>query len=358
MKLLVTGGAGFIGSNFITYWLNKHPKDEIINLDLLTYAGNPANLVSVAGAPNYVFIKGDIGDPTLVDQLVAQVDVIVHFAAETHVDRSIVGPEAFIRTNVLGTQVLLEAARKHGKRFHHISTDEVFGALELSDTKQFTEDTPYQPHSPYAASKAASDHVVRAYADTYGVPVTITNCSNNFGPYQHPEKFIARMITNLLDGGNAKIYGDGLYVRDWLHVEDHCRAIEAVLEGGKIGETYLVGGQPSLKLRPAGMAKVEYNNLEIAHMLVEYVTGRPAKTAGDPQERIEYVKDRPGHDRRYAVDWGKINRELGWKPEHSFAEWLKQTVEWYRANESWWRPLKQDAEKIYANEKIEAGAKV
>lgn len=337
MKLLVTGGAGFIGSNFIKYWLNKNKNDEIINLDLLTYAGNLTNLADITPLTNYIFVKGDIGDALLVDQLVAQVDVIVHFAAETHVDRSISGPEAFIRTNVVGTQVLLEAARKHGKHFHHISTDEVFGALALDDKNKFTEETAYNPHSPYAASKAASDHLVRAYADTYGVAVTITNCSNNFGPYQHPEKFIARMITNLLEGGNVKIYGDGLYVRDWLHVEDHCRAIEAVLKKGKAGVTYLVGGMAH-----------DVNNLGVAKLLLDYV--------GAGEDRIEYVKDRPGHDRRYAVNWSKINRELGWNPEHSFEAWLKKTVDWYREHESWWRPLKQDAEKIYANEKLEIKA--
>ena len=328
MKLLVTGGAGFIGSNFIRYWLANHAEDQVVNLDLLTYAGNLDSLTDVADNPNYQFIKGDIGDKIAVDSLVADCDIIVHFAAESHVDRSILGPEAFVETNIKGTFVLLEAARKHGKRLHHISTDEVFGALALNDPAKFNESTPYSPHSPYAASKASSDHLVRAYADTYGLQVTITNCSNNFGPYQHPEKFIPRMITNLIDGDNVKVYGDGLYVRDWLHVEDHCRAIEAVLQSGKAGETYLVGG----------MSK-DVNNLQVAQLILQYMEFG--------EDKIEYVKDRPGHDRRYAVDWTKINRELGWKPQHSFEEWLKATVDWYKQNEAWWRPLKEKAESIY-----------
>jgi len=337
MKLLVTGGAGFIGSNFIRYWLNKYKNDEIVNLDLLTYAGNLENLTDVAHLPNYTFVQGDICDSALVDRLVAETDIVVHFAAETHVDRSIVGPAAFIRTNIEGTHVLLEAVRTHKKRFHHISTDEVFGALPLDTTQKFTEETSYQPHSPYSASKASSDHLVRAYADTFGVQVTITNCSNNFGPYQHPEKFISRMITNLIDGQSVKIYGDGLYVRDWLHVEDHCRAIELVIQKGKAGETYLVGGMSH-----------DVNNLEVAKLLLSYL--------GLGEDKIEFVKDRPGHDRRYAVDWGKIQRELGWQPEYSFEEWLKKTVEWYKENQNWWRPLKAEAEKLYVNEKLEVPA--
>lgn len=328
MKLLVTGGAGFIGSNFVRYWLQEHPADEVVNLDLLTYAGNLENLAGVADNPHYTFVKGDIRDSKLVDPLVAAGNIIVHFAAESHVDRSIVGPEAFVETNVKGTFVLLEAARRHGKRFHHISTDEVFGALALNDSSKFNESTPYNPHSPYAASKAASDHLVRAYADTFGLSVTVTNCSNNFGPYQHPEKFIPRMITNLIDGENVKVYGDGLYVRDWLHVEDHCRAIEVVLQNGKAGATYLVGGLTT-----------DINNLQVAQLILQHM--------GFGEEKISYVKDRPGHDRRYAVDWSKINRELGWKPQHSFDEWLKATVGWYQQNESWWRRLKASAEQIY-----------
>jgi len=327
--LLVTGGAGFIGSNFIHYWLKRRPADKLINLDALTYAGNLASLADVESNPQYQFVKGDIRDATLVNDLVSHADVIVHFAAESHVDRSILGPAAFIETNIQGTFSLLEAARQYKKRFHHISTDEVFGALVLDDTNKFTEATAYNPHSPYAASKAASDHLVRAYHTTYGVPITITNCSNNFGPYQHPEKFIPRMITNLIDGQPAKIYGDGKYVRDWLYVEDHCRAIDAVLERGKAGKTYLVGGMSE-----------DVNNLDIAKKIVGYLNG-------DPEKDIEFVKDRPGHDRRYAVDWTHIKHELAWEPAHSFDEWLKLTVEWYQANEAWWRPLKEQAEAIY-----------
>lgn len=334
MRLLITGGAGFIGSNFIRYWLEQYPQDEITNLDLLTYAGNPNNLKDITGS--YRFVQGDIRDAKLVNELVAGSDIVVHFAAESHVDRSILGPEAFVETNVKGTFVLLEAAQKHHKRLHHISTDEVFGALELSDHRKFTENTLYDPSSPYAASKAAADHLVRAYYRTYGTAVTITSCSNNFGPYQHPEKFIARMITNLIDGQPAKVYGDGQHVRDWLYVNDHARAIEAVLQRGKIGQTYLVGGMTQ-----------DINNLDVTRMIVEYVTGEPAKPAGDPDSRIEFVKDRPGHDRRYAVDWSKINRELGWQPEHSFADWLKETTVWYQQNKNWWRPLKEQAESIY-----------
>lgn len=327
-KLLVTGGAGFIGSNFVRYWLKNHPEDAIVNLDALTYAGNLASLRDVEQNSNYEFVQGNILDEDLVDELVAKCDRIVHFAAESHVDRSILGPAAFIETNIKGTFILLEAARKYQKSLHHISTDEVFGSLELGSSEKFSESTPYTPSSPYSASKAASDHLVRAYHETYGLPVTITNCSNNFGPYQHPEKFIPRMITDLIDDGTVKIYGDGLYVRDWLYVEDHCRAIDAVLQGGKDGETYLVGGMTG-----------DISNKDIALTVL--------KVMGLSEDRVDYVQDRPGHDRRYAVDWAKINRELGWEPKHTVEEWLKETVSWYQDNESWWRPLKEKAESIY-----------
>ena len=328
MNILVTGGAGFIGSNFIRYWLKAHPQDVITNLDALTYAGNLASLKDLEANPNYEFIQGSILDADLVGQVVETADRIVHFAAESHVDRSILGPEAFIETNIRGTFTLLEAARAKKIPFHHISTDEVFGSLELGSSEKFTESTPYAPNSPYSASKAGSDHLVRAYHETYGLPVTITNCSNNFGPYQHPEKFIPRMITDLMDGGTVKIYGDGLYVRDWLYVEDHCRAIDAVLTNGKNGETYLVGGMSQ-----------DISNKDIALKVLEIM--------GLSEDKITYVADRPGHDRRYAVDWTKIHNELGWQPEHSFEEWLKETVEWYKNNQSWWRPLKEKAESIY-----------
>ena len=328
MKLLITGGAGFIGSNFIHYWLKKHPDDHIVNLDILTYAGNLANVDDISQDKRYQFVQGDILDKDIVDDLVKSCDTVVHFAAESHVDRSIQGPSAFVETNIKGTFVLLEAARAYNKRFHHISTDEVFGALPLGTKDKFNEHTPYQPSSPYSASKAAADHLVRAYHETYKVPVTITNCSNNFGPYQHPEKFISRMITNLIDGENIKVYGDGKYVRDWLHVQDHCRAVETVLTAGKIGETYLVGGMTE-----------DINNLAVAKLILQHMN------LGE--DRIEFVKDRLGHDRRYAVDWTKIKRDLNWEPEYTFNKWLKTTVDWYQQNEDWWRPLKEEAEAIY-----------
>lgn len=338
-KLLITGGAGFIGSNFIHYWTEHHPEDQITNLDLLTYAGNLASLKDIENNHNYTFVKGDICDEKVVDDLVTDADLIVHFAAESHNDRAVLFPGIFVETNVRGTFVLLEAARRHNKRFHHISTDEVFGHLPLGEGT-FTENTPYAPRSAYSASKAASDHLVRAYNITFGLPVTITNCSNNFGPYQHPEKFIPRMITNLIDGDTIKIYGDGKYVRDWLHVLDHCRAIEMVLDKGKTGETYLVGG----------MTK-DVNNLEVAKLLIRHIVNPPGKGGeGGVDSHIEYVKDRPGHDRRYAVDWSKINKDLGWEPQYSFEDWLKNTVEWYQNNEAWWRPLKKEAEKMYAKQ--------
>lgn len=329
MKLLVTGGAGFIGSNFIRYWLDKYPDDEIINLDKLTYAGHLSSTKDFAGNQNYKFIKGDICNPEAVEKAIDGVEIVVHFAAETHVDRSIVGPQIFLKTNVIGTQVILDSAvRAKVKRFHHISTDEVFGELDLGTKAKFNEKTLYNPRSPYAASKAASDHLVRSYFYTFGLPITITNCSNNFGPYQDPEKYIPRMITNLIDGIAPPVYGDGLYVRDWLYVIDHCRAIDLVINKGKPGETYLVGGM-----------KKDINNLEIAKSL--------NRIFGRNENDINFVKDRRGHDRRYAVDWSKINRELGWEPQYDFDTQLAKTVEWYRQNEWWWRPLKKKAEELY-----------
>lgn len=323
MKLLVTGGAGFIGSNFILYWIKNHPEDHIVNLDKLTYAGNLANLKSIENNPNYKFIQGDITDPALVNSVISGVNTIVHFAAESHVDRSIKNPSQFVMTNVVGTQVLLDAALKNNiKRFHHVSTDEVFGALELGSGDKFSEKTPYSPRSPYAASKAASDHLVRAYAETYGLPITITNCSNNFGPYQFPEKFIPLAITNLIDNKKVPVYGDGLYVRDWLYAEDHVRAIEVILEKGKVGETYCVGGLAQ-----------DISNIDVVRKIL--------KIMGKNEDSIEFVKDRPGHDRRYAIDWSKIKNELGWQPLNGFDEWLEKTVSWYKENESWWRPLKE-----------------
>jgi len=335
MKLFVTGGAGFIGSNFILYWMKKYPGDFIINFDKLTYAGNLENLKEVEKNPNYTFIRGDICDQKLVLKSLQGADTIVHFAAESHVDRSIMEPAPFIITNVLGMQTLLDAAIKTGiKRFHHISTDEVFGSLELADTRRFDEQTNYDPRSPYAASKAASDHLARAYHATYGLPVTITNCSNNYGPFMFPEKFIPLAITNLLEDKKIPIYGDGLYTRDWLYVEDHCRAIDAVLQKGKIGETYCVGGLTD-----------DINNLKIAKKL--------CKILGKSEDMIEFVRDRPGHDRRYAIDWSKINQELGWEPAHGFNEWLERTVEWYQKNKNWWTDIKSGAYKDYYKKQYE-----
>jgi len=330
MKILVTGGAGFIGSNFIHYWLEKHPDDEIINFDLLTYAGHLESLDNIKNHSNYYFIKGDITDEKAVDDVVSKVDAIIHFAAESHVDRSILDPLIFTKTNIIGTQILLESAKKHGiKKFHHVSTDEVFGALPLNSEDKFNETTPYSPHSPYAASKASSDHLVRAYHDTFGIPITITNCSNNFGPYQDPEKFMPRMITNLLTGQKVKVYGDGKYVRDWLHVLDHCRAIDLVFQNAALGSTYCVGGMTR-----------DVNNLEVAQKVIKIL----GKSESDS---IEFVTDRPGHDRRYAVDWTKINKDLGWEPQYDFDSWLEKTVKWYQENESWWKPLKEKSESIY-----------
>lgn len=323
MKLLVTGGAGFIGSNFILYWLEHHPDDRVVNLDKLTYAGNLENLASVAHHPNYSFVKGDICDRSVVDQAMNGVDAVVHFAAESHVDRSIADPSPFVSTNVVGTHVLLESALKAKiTRFHHISTDEVYGSLGLSDLSKFNERTPYSPRSPYSASKAGSDHLVNAYYHTYGLPITMTNCSNNFGPFQFPEKLIPLAITNIMEGKKVPVYGDGKNVRDWLYVEDHCRAIELVLQRGTIGETYCIGGLTR-----------DINNLSVVQKILEIT--------GEDESRIEYIPDRPGHDRRYAMDWSKIKKELGWKPLHDFDTWLARTVSWYKAHESWWRPLKK-----------------
>lgn len=329
-KLLVTGGCGFIGSNFIGYWLKKYPNDKIINLDKLTYAGHLTSTKEFSKNKNYKFVKGDICDEKLVDRLMKGVDIVVHFAAESHVDRSIKDPNTFIRTNVLGTANLLNIALKHKvKRFHHISTDEVFGELPLGKGK-FSENTPYDPRSPYSASKASSDHLVRAYHHTFGLPITISNCSNNFGPYQDTEKFIPRMITNIMKGDPVLIYGDGKYVRDWLFVEDHVRAIEKILLKGKLGETYLVGGQTK-----------DVNNLQIAKVILK-IFGK------DFDSNVKFIKDRPGHDRRYAVNWTKINKELGWKPKYDFDIWLKKTVHWYIKNEWWWKEMKKVSENFYA----------
>lgn len=328
MKLLVTGGAGFIGSNFIHYWLRNHPDDSIVNLDVLTYAGNLESLRDVEKNSQYRFVKGDIVDSSLVEDVMKGGEVVVNFAAESHVDRSIMDPAPFIKTNVEGTYVLLQSALKNNvKRFHHISTDEVFGALELGTSEKFTEKTPYNPHSPYSASKAASDHLVRAYHDTYGLPITISNCSNNYGPYHFPEKLIPLAITNILEGKKVPIYGDGLHVRDWLYVEDHCEAIDAILQKGIPGETYLVGGTDQ-----------DVPNIEIVKKII--------KIMGKDENLIEYVRDRPGHDRRYAIDWSSTAK-LGWKPKHSIDEGLKNTIAWYQNNRTWWERIKTGTYQDY-----------
>ncbi|MBI2032591.1 MAG: dTDP-glucose 4,6-dehydratase [Candidatus Levybacteria bacterium] len=329
MKLFVTGGAGFIGSNFILYWMKTHPEDQIVNFDKLTYAGNLENLKEVEKNPNYSFIRGDICDVLRVESAMQGVDVVVHFAAESHVDRSIMEPSSFVMTNVVGTQVLLDGALKNNiKRFHHVSTDEVFGQLPLDSNEKFDESSLYDPRSPYSASKAASDHLVRAYYHTFGLPITITNCSNNFGPYQFPEKIIALAITNVIEDKKIPIYGDGLYVRDWLYVEDHCRGIDMVLGKGKVGETYCLGGLTE-----------DINNLEVAKKILRLL--------GKSEDHVSFVKDRPGHDRRYAIDWTKSKKELGWEPLHSFDEWLALTVKWYQKNKDWWRKVKSGEYKNY-----------
>lgn len=321
MHLLVTGGAGFIGSNFVRYWLNNHPDDKITNLDALTYAGNAENIRGL-DADHHIFIHGDIRDSATVERAMDGVEVVVHFAAESHVDRSIDGARIFLETNILGTHTLLEEVRRRGeqiKRFHHISTDEVFGTLNINSTEKFHEETPYDPRSPYSASKAASDHIVRSYFHTHGTPVTISNCSNNYGPYHFPEKLIPLMIVNAMRDIPLPVYGDGMNIRDWIHVEDHCAGIEAVLSKGKIGETYCLGGN------------AERHNIDVVKQILELT--------GKPESLIKYVEDRKGHDRRYAIDSSKAKKELGWVPKKTFEQGLKETVEWYRNNENWWKPL-------------------
>ena len=314
MKLLVTGGAGFIGSNFIHYWLKKYPDDKIINLDALTYAGNVDNLKNLPNKENYQFVLGNICDPQMVNEVMQEVDLVVHFAAESHVDNSIIDSTPFVRTNVLGMQVLLDAALKQGKkRFHHISTDEVFGSLGPNEPP-FNEHTPYDPRSPYSASKAGADHLVRAYWHTHNLPITISNCSNNYGPRQHREKLIPLFITNLLQNKPVPLYGTGQNIRDWLYVEDHCRAIDFIIKKGKIGETYLIGGK--------GNKEKEVTNLELAKKLINLL--------GKDASLIEYAEDRKGHDFRYAIDDSKLRSELGWQPQVNFAEGLNKTIEWHK----------------------------
>ena len=329
MNLVVTGGAGFIGSNFVHWVCANHSEVErIAVLDKLTYAGNPANLAWLP-EDKVELVVGDVCDADLADRLFAEADACVHFAAESHNDNSIADPAPFLETNVRGTFTLLEAARKHGVRFHHISTDEVYGDLALDDPARFTEETPYRPSSPYSSTKAASDLLVRAWARTYGVRATISNCSNNYGPRQHVEKFIPRQITNIVRGIRPKLYGDGRNVRDWIHVDDHSSAVWEILTRGRIGETYLVG------------ADGERSNIDVLRAILEAM--------GEPADAFDWVKDRPGHDRRYAIDPTKLRTELGWRPVHTdFASGLEETIRWYRDNEEWWAPAKDATEAKYA----------
>jgi dTDP-glucose 4,6-dehydratase len=328
--VLVTGGAGFIGSNLVRHLLASDEQCRIINFDALTYAGNPGNLSGVAERfpQRYRFIKGDIADAALVERAMREqaIDTVIHLAAESHVDRSLDGPMAFVHTNIVGTAVLLAAARaawgkRQDVRFHHVSTDEVYGSL--GDSGLFHETTAYDPSSPYSASKAGSDHLVRAWHRSYGLPVTITNCSNNYGPYHFPEKLIPLMITNALAGKPLPVYGDGRNVRDWLYVEDHCRALEAVVRRGRIGETYNVGGNN------------ECANIEIVQLICDLLDAARPAAEGSYRRLITFVADRPGHDRRYAIDAGKITRELGWQPRETFQSGLRKTVDWYLANQAW-----------------------
>lgn len=326
-KILITGGAGFIGSNFVHFWIKHHPDDEIVVLDKLTYAGNFENLEMVKN--KITFIKGDICDEVVVEEVMKGVDTVVHFAAETHVDRSILEPSVFVRTNVLGTQMLLEAAKKHQiKRFHHVSTDEVFGSLSLNSKEKWNEQTPYNPRSPYSASKAASDHLVRSYYYTYGLPITISNCANNIGPYMFPEKLLPLAITNLLEGKKIPIYKPGNQIREWLYVDDHCSGIEAILEKGKVGETYFIGPNNQ-----------EFTNLEIIKKLLVLMK------MGD--DMLEMVGDRPGHDQKYALNHSKITSELGWQPKYGIDEALKITEDWYRNNQTWWKKVKSGEYQKY-----------
>jgi dTDP-glucose 4,6-dehydratase len=325
-KLLVTGGAGFIGSNFVHYVMS-HTDRNVTVLDKLTYAGN---LESIGGLPGgrFEFVQGDIADAELVDALVREHDAVVHYAAESHNDNSLQDPRPFLDTNIIGTYTLIEAARKHNKRFHHISTDEVYGDLELDDPQRFTESTPYNPSSPYSSTKAGSDLLVRAWVRSFGLQATISNCSNNYGPYQHVEKFIPRQITNVIDGIRPKLYGRGENVRDWIHANDHSSAVLAIIDNGRIGETYLIG------------ADGEKNNKEVVEQILEHM--------GQPADAYDHVVDRPGHDLRYAIDSTKLRNELGWTPQYSnFDAGIEDTIRWYRENESWWRPQKAVTEAKY-----------
>lgn len=325
MKILVTGGAGFIGSNFVHVLVRERPDWQITVLDLLTYAGNQANLEPVQD--KIEFVRGDITDAELVDKLVSKVDAVVHFAAESHVDNSLAGPWPFVRTNITGTYHILEAIRKNNKRLHHISTDEVYGDLSPNDPR-FTESTPYNPSSPYSSTKAGSDMLVRAWVRSFGVRATVSNCSNNYGPYQHVEKFIPRTVTNVLLGEKPKLFGSGENIRDWIHAEDHSSAVLAILERGQLGETYMIG------------ADGEKSNKEVLEAILEIM--------GKDKSDYDHVTDRPGHDLRYAIDAAKIRTELGWQPMYTnFREGLAQTIKWYESNRAWWEPLKAATEAKY-----------
>ncbi|OGL41128.1 MAG: dTDP-glucose 4,6-dehydratase [Candidatus Schekmanbacteria bacterium GWA2_38_11] len=333
MRLLITGGCGFIGSTFIKHIIRKYNDYSIINLDLVTYAGNLENLDQIKNHPKYTFVKGDIADENLVKEITRNVDAVINFAAESHVDRSIEGPSVFIRTNVLGTQVLLESAKENKvQRFIQISTDEVYGSL--GPEGYFRENSPLLPNSPYSASKAGADLIVRSYFETYKFPSVITRCSNNYGSNQFPEKFIPLLITNAFEDKEVPVYGDGLNVRDWIHVKDHCKAIDAVLHKGKVGETYNIGGN------------CEKRNIDIAKLIL--------KKMGKDESLIRFVKDRPGHDRRYAIDASRIRKELGWSPEYNFDQGISETIKWYDENRSWWLKIKSGEymkyyERMYGN---------
>jgi dTDP-glucose 4,6-dehydratase len=333
-NVLVTGGAGFIGSNFIRYFLAAHPGIHIVNFDKLTYAGNLENLADISSDPRYTFVRGDICDVSAVGAVFRKynIETVVHFAAESHVDRSILGAGIFIQTNVLGTQVLLDAAKGAGvEKFLHVSTDEVYGSL--GPTGKFTEATPLHPNSPYSASKAGSDLLALAYQHTFGLPVVVTRCSNNYGPYQFPEKLIPLMIANALDGKPLPVYGAGLNVRDWLYVEDHCTAIDVVLQKGVVGDVYNIGGNN------------EWKNIDIVKLLLGMLK--------KPESLISFVKDRPGHDLRYAIDSGKIARQLGWSPSVTFEEGISRTIGWYLANERWWRRVMTGEYRTYYRQQYE-----
>lgn len=344
-RLLITGGAGFIGSNFVHYWCEHYQSDRIVVLDALTYAGNRSNLAELEAQENFRFVQGDICDRSLVEALLQQeeIDTVAHFAAESHVDRSILGPDAFIRTNVVGTFTLLESFRHHWERqgrkelsrFLHVSTDEVYGSLGPDDPA-FTETTPYAPNSPYSASKAGSDHLARAYYHTYGMPTLITNCSNNYGPYHFPEKLIPLMCLNILLGKPLPVYGDGQNIRDWLFVGDHCHALDVVIHGGKPGQTYNVGGNNEVK------------NIDLVHRLCELMDElAPDLPVYPSQKLITFVKDRAGHDRRYAIDATKLKNELGWTPSSTLEGGLRQTIEWFLSNRDWWQPLLSEEYQTY-----------